>query len=146
MFNRGFVKDGKYYPGGLFGGRVTEAVKGVPAAESQAETYGTLSTIGSIGIFSGEAFGLTSSIVGATASRGDAKNDAEIGLVVASGVAFVTGIVLHLIAEPHLFDAANIYNDEMDRREHRTARPDQLAPTTVQPRQAAPSSVPSLVP
>ena len=122
QFQRGFVKEGVYYPGGLFGGRVTDAVRGVPEAERHAEAYGTLSTAGSIGIFGSEALGITSSVVSATASRGDAKTDAEIGLVVASGVALVTGIVLHLMAEPHLFDAANIYNDEIDRRA-RTAGP-----------------------
>jgi hypothetical protein len=123
QFQRGFVKDGVYYPGGLFGGRVVDAVRGVPEAEHHAEVYGTLSTIGSVGIFSSEGLGITSSIVGAAASRGDAKTDAEIGLVVASGVALVTGIVLHLMAEPHLFDAANVYNDELDRRAGRKLPP-----------------------
>jgi hypothetical protein len=115
-FNRGLVKNGEYYPGGLFGGRVEDAVRGVPAAEAHAETYAGLSTAGSLCIVGGEALGIAASVVSATAKPGDAKNDTQIGLIVASGVAFVTGIVLHLMSESHLYDAANIYNDEMDRR------------------------------
>jgi hypothetical protein len=115
-FRRGLVKNGQYYPGGLFGGNVVDAVRGVPAAEAQANTYAGLSVAGSWCIIGGEALGVTASVVSATAKPGDAKNDAQIGLIVASGVAFVTGIVLHFMSEGHLYDAANIYNDEMDRR------------------------------
>lgn len=122
-FRRGFVKNGEYYPGGLFGGRVVEAVRGVPAAESHAETYVGLSTAGSLCIVGGEAFGIAASVVSATAQPGEAKNDTQIGLIVASGVAFVTGIVLHLMSESHLYDAANIYNDEMGRRARKKPAP-----------------------
>lgn len=115
-FQRGLVKNGQYYPGGWFGGNVVEAVRGVPAAESHAETYVGLSTAGSLCIIGGEAFGVAASVVSATAHPGDVKNDTQLGLIVASGVSFVTGIVLHLMSESHLYDAANIYNDEMDRR------------------------------
>ena len=118
-FRRGFVKNGVYYPGGLFGGCVADAVRGVPAAEQHADTYAALSTAGTLGIFGSEALGITASVVSATASPGEAKNGAELGLFIASGVALVTGIVLHVMSESHLYDAANIYNDEMDRRERR---------------------------
>jgi hypothetical protein len=118
-FSRGFVKNGTYYAGGFFGGNVVEAVRGVPAAESQAETYAGLSTAGSLCIVGGEAFGVAASVVSATAHPGDVKNDTQLGLIIASGVAFVTGIVLHFMSEGHLYDAANIYNDEMDRRQLR---------------------------
>ncbi len=115
-FQRGLVKNGQYYPGGWFGGNVVEAVRGVPSAESHAETYVGLSTAGSLCIIGGEAFGVAASVVSATAHPGDVKNDTQLGLIIASGVSFVTGIVLHLMSESHLYDAANIYNDEMDRR------------------------------
>jgi hypothetical protein len=135
---RGFVKDGVYYPGGLFGGRVGEAVEGVPEAERHACMYGSLSTAGTVTIFGSEGIAIGASIVSATAARGEAKNDAELGLIIGSAVALVTGIALHLVAEPHLYDAANIYNDEMDRRHAAASRP---APTAV-PASAAPSTAP----
>jgi hypothetical protein len=118
-FSRGLVKDGEYYPGGLFGGRVSDAVRGVPGAEAQAQTYAGLSTAGSLCIIGGEALGIAASVVSATAKPGEAKNDTQLGLIIGSGVAFVTGIVLHLMSEGHLYDAANIYNDDMDRRERK---------------------------
>ena len=127
VFNRGFVKDGVYYPGGLFGGRVGEAVQGVSEAERHACAYGALSTAGSFTIFGSEGLAIGASVASATMPRGDARSNTELGLVIGSAVALVMGIVLHLAAEPHLYDAANIYNDEMDRR--RAAKPAPAAPS-----------------
>jgi hypothetical protein len=116
VFHHGYMKDGVYYPGGWFGGRVGEAVKGVPEAERHTDAYATLSTWGSIGIFGSEGLGIGASVVHAAGHAGDTRNDVELGLVIGSAVALVTGITLHYISEHHLYDAANIYNDEIDRR------------------------------
>jgi hypothetical protein len=115
-FRRGLVRDGEYYPGGYFGGRIEEAVKGVPEAEAHARSYGTLSTIGSIALFTSEASVIAGSpLIAATVDDDkDARTNAHIGLIVGSLTLLVTGIVLHLAAEPHLYDAANLYNDRLD--------------------------------
>jgi len=44
----------------------------------------------------------------------------QIGLIIGSAVALVTGVVLHFMAEPHLYDAANIYNAHLDRHTTRS--------------------------
>jgi hypothetical protein len=116
IFHHGYLKDGVYYPGGWFGGNVGEAVKGVPEAERHAEAYKTLSTVGSLCIFGSEAIGISASVVSATAQRGETRDNVSTGLIIGSITALVTGITLHFISEHHLYDAANIYNDELDRR------------------------------
>jgi hypothetical protein len=114
-FRRGLVRDGEYYPGGYFGGRIEEAVKGVPEAQAHARAYGTLSTIGSIALFASEGSIIAGSpIIAATVDDKDARTNAHIGLIIGSLTLLVTGIVLHMAAEPHLYDAANLYNDHLD--------------------------------
>jgi Na+-driven multidrug efflux pump len=121
QFSRGYVKDGVHYDGGPFGGEVGEAVKGVPEAERHTDAYAALSTAGSITIFGSEGLAIGASVVAATVDKGEARDATQIGLIIGSAVALVTGVVLHVMAEPHLYDAANIYNADLDRRTTRPA-------------------------
>ena len=121
QLSRGYVKDGVHYDGGPFGGEVGEAVKGVPEAERHTDAYAALSTAGSITIFGSEGLAIGASVVAATVDKSEARDATQIGLIIGSAVALVTGVVLHVMAEPHLYDAANIYNADLDRRTTRPA-------------------------
>jgi hypothetical protein len=113
----GFLREGKFYSGGgLFGGDIDEAVRGNPEAESHANAY----RAGMIGGFAAVMAGLASTIGGGILffgnSRGDDNRDptaqAAGGVLLLGGLAaYVTGAILQSNAQPHLWDAINIYND-----------------------------------
>jgi hypothetical protein len=114
-FRRGLVRDGTYYGGGAFGGNVDEAVSGVPEAISHARSYQTLSIIGSVALFTGEAAAISGSLIVPHAiDDPETKSDARVAFIVSSLTLLVTGVVLHMAAEPHLYDAANLYNERVD--------------------------------
>jgi hypothetical protein len=108
----GYVKDGVSYPGGLFGGNVDEAVRGVPAAEEHARAYKTLTTAGTLTIFGSEGLAIGGSVASAI-SHDATSRDVQTSLIIGSGVALVTGFILHLVSDHHLYDAANLYNDAL---------------------------------
>jgi hypothetical protein len=132
-----YVRDGKKYDGGIFGGHIEEAVRGNPQAEDYAHQFKTgmitgfvLSTIGIIGVIVG------ATLVGVQASQ--QPNDQSVpvtGLVVMGGglLVDIIGSSVMLNAQPHLFDAINAYNDGI---------PAPAAPPTV-PAPAAPPAVPA---
>ena len=114
-FRRGLVRDGTYYGGGAFGGNVDEAVSGVPEAVSHARSYQTLSTIGSIALFTSEAAAISGSLIIPHAiDDPDTRSDVRLGFIIGSITLLVAGVVLHMAAEPHLYDAANLYNERID--------------------------------
>ena len=114
-FRRGLVRDGVYYGGGTFGGDVDEAVQGVPEAVSHARSYQTLSILGSVALFTSEAAAIGGSlVVPAVVDDPETRSDVRLAVIVSSITLLVTGVVLHLAAEPHLYDAANLYNDRID--------------------------------
>jgi len=114
-FRRGLVRDGVYYGGGTFGGDVDEAVEGVPEAVSHAHSYQTLSILGSVALFTSEAAAIGGSlVVPAVVDDPETRSDVRLAVIVSSITLLVTGVVLHLAAEPHLYDAANVYNDRLD--------------------------------
>jgi hypothetical protein len=111
-----YVRDGKTYEGGVFGGDIEEAVKGQPRAEEYARQYKNgltagfaLSVLGLGGIIGGAV------VTGAEAGRGSSD-------VPVTGLAFLgAGLVLDLVgafvtmaAVPHLYDAVNAYNDGIE--------------------------------
>jgi hypothetical protein len=112
-----YARDGRIYEGGGFGGDLDEAVRGNPQAESHARAY----RAGMIGGFAATMAGVASAIGGGmlyvSNSGGDAS-ERDPTLQTAGGVlflggiaAYVTGLVLLANAQPHLWDAINIYND-----------------------------------
>jgi hypothetical protein len=132
------VRDGQTFSVGLFGGGLEDAVRGNPAAEEHASSYKTLSIAG----WSVYVAGLGSSIAGiflladnrAGGSNNDANDAAGAALALGGVAALVTSIVLLSTAQPHLWDAVNIYNDGVDASPAYPMQP----PGLVRPAPAAP--------
>jgi hypothetical protein len=111
----GLVKDGRRYSFGPFGGDVEEAVKGNPRAEEEARTYKSqsiasfvLSTLGGVG--AGVGFGVL--------IYNETRSPPDNGLMYGSIAAAIAGLTCSLIgsvlaasAQPHLWNAVNLYND-----------------------------------
>jgi hypothetical protein len=110
----GYVRDGRKYEGGLFGGDIDKVVQGNPQAEKYARAYKTgmatgfaMTTIGLAGVLGGVT------VLGADASQSQENSVPPTGLVIIGAGLFVEliGSILELNAVPHLFDAVNSYND-----------------------------------
>jgi hypothetical protein len=111
-----YVRDGKVYEGGIFGGDLDEAVRGNPEAESHAKTYqnsmigGFLATIAGGVSLGGGAVLYAASSVDSSSDRSSQKT-AGAALVFGGLAAYVVGLVLLSTAQPHHWDAINVYND-----------------------------------
>jgi hypothetical protein len=114
-----YVRDGKIYEGGIFGGDLEEAVRGNPGAEDHARAYRSGMTGGFVAVLLGAA-GMISGVVvvgdSATKSGGSSNsNESQAlvggGLLVGGLAAYITGFVLMMNAQPHMLDAVNVYND-----------------------------------
>jgi hypothetical protein len=115
-----YVRDGQVFEGGLFGGDLEGAVRGNPAAEAHAKAFKT----GMIGGFITSILGSAAGVGGAFVLIGN-DMDKSLGggggdpstrtlgaaLVVSGAAAYITGLVLMFNAQPHLWDAINVYND-----------------------------------
>jgi hypothetical protein len=135
------VRDGQSFSVGLFGGGIEEAVRGNAAAEEHATSYKTLSIAG----WSVYVAGIGSSVAGlyllADNKVGGSDNDTAGATLALSGVAaLVTSLVLIASAQPHLWDAVNIYNDGVDAS---LAYPMQPPPGLVRPAPPAGSAAPT---
>jgi hypothetical protein len=107
-------KDGKTYRPGPFGGDVDEAFAGNRQAAEEAETYQTNQTTGTVLSFA--ALGLELGGAGLLAaspptSGGNGSLVPALGLMAAGIAAEIVSLVFTVSAQPHLFDAINIYND-----------------------------------
>jgi hypothetical protein len=117
--NPAYVRDGRVYEGGAFGGDIVEAVRGNPEAEAHARAYKN----GMLGGFLATLAGGVSAVAGVTLfavgsvneDLGGNRNETQRttgGLLLLGGLgAYVTGLVLMLNAQPRQFDAINVYND-----------------------------------
>jgi hypothetical protein len=110
-----YVREGKKYEGGLFGGDLEEAVHGNPQAEEYARQFKTGVTTGfattMLGV-AGMAGGLI--VTGAQAPSPDSGRSLPVTgpIILGAGiVAYVVGLIVMLNAAPHLYDAVNAYND-----------------------------------
>jgi hypothetical protein len=106
-----YVRDGKTYEGGLFGGEIEDAVSGNQRAEEYAHDYRN----GMITGFGLSLLGIGGMIGGAAVGAEEANRQAPpvTGLVMIGA-----GLVLDLVGSfvilgsvPHLYDAVNAYND-----------------------------------
>jgi hypothetical protein len=112
-----YMREGRVYEGGGFGGDIDEAVRGNPEAESHAKAYRT----GMIGGFAATMAGVASTIgggmlyvgnSGGDPSERDATMQTAGGVLFLGGIAaYIAGLVLFANAQPHLWDAINVYND-----------------------------------
>jgi len=125
-----YVREGKKYSGGIFGGDLEDAVRGNAQAEEYARAYQggltggfVVAMLGAAGIVSGAV------VTGAQSENGQSVPPAG-PLILAGGiVAYLVGLGIMVAAQPHLTDAINVYNDSL------------LAPTTPAP--VAPSAPPT---
>jgi hypothetical protein len=113
----GLYKDGRTYKAGLFGGDVDEAVAGNPRAEEEVAAYQSDQTIGTVLSFAG----LAAVLGGAAVLGADVPNSSQTNALPPSLGLMLGGVVLELVslgftlsAQPHLWDAINIYNDGVD--------------------------------
>jgi hypothetical protein len=107
-------KNGKTYRIGPFGGTVDEAVAGNPRAESEASAYQSQQTTGTIFAFTGgalEAAGAGLLVAHATGSGTDSALGPSLGLMLGGLAAEFLALIVLSSAQPHLWDAVNIYND-----------------------------------
>jgi hypothetical protein len=115
-----YIREGRVFPGGGFGGDLREAVEGNAEAEEHAKSYRTNMVVG----VSTALVGIASTVAGSALYIGnstgpenerDGTAQAIGGTLAVSGlVAYATGMVLMLNAQPHLWDAINAYNDGVD--------------------------------
>jgi hypothetical protein len=110
-----YVRDGKKYEGGLFGGDIEEAVQGNAEAELYAHKYKTGMEAGFATTMGGVAGLLGGLVVTGLGAESQTKNLTVpvTGLVIMGVglVAYLTGAFVMLNAVPHLYDAVNAYND-----------------------------------
>lgn len=139
-----YVRDGVKYDGGIFGGDIEEAVTGSQRAEEYAREYkGGLTTgfvmtmVGVVGFVGGAG------LMGAEAAQTPTSDSG----VTTAAIVMVSGLVLELVgagiaarAQTHLYDAVNVYNDDVDMGHLRAAPPGFAAPPPVAP--ASPSLPP----
>jgi hypothetical protein len=115
-----YIREGRVYPGGGFGGDLREAVQGNAEAESHAKTYRTNMIAGVTTTLAGAVSAIGGGILyvassSQTESQRNPTTETIGGTLALSGVAaFATGMVLMLNAQPHLWDAVNAYNDGVE--------------------------------
>jgi hypothetical protein len=110
----GFMKDGRTYHPGPFGGDIDEAVAGNAKAEEEANTYQNDQTIG----FACTLAGLAAILAGGVVLGADFPTSGQanglppsLGLALGGIIAEVIGLGFTMSAQTHLWDAINIYND-----------------------------------
>ncbi len=115
-----YVRDGKEYEGGIFGGDIEEAVRGNPQAEEYAREYKD----GMLTGFALSVLGVAAPKCGATmagASVGSTESNASTlgvaGLAITGGglLTEIIGVIVQANALTHVFDAVNAYNDGLAR-------------------------------
>src|SRR5689334_3018962 len=140
-----YTRNGQLYEGGSFGGDIDQAVRGNPEAEAHARAYqngmlaGFLTTLG--GALS---MGVGAGLLGADAARdandrSSAAQTASLVLFTGGIAAIIVGGVLFNNAQPHLWDAINIYNDGFPEPMGSPRPPYAVPPPGVQPPAVRPS-------
>jgi hypothetical protein len=111
-----FVRDGeRYHNGFVTGSGAMDAVSGNPHAEAEARTARNLQ-IGSF-VFGVAALGsATGALAVAGTNDGAQRHEATVnGLLISTLVCELVTLGLAFSSMPHLYDAVNIYNDDLDR-------------------------------
>jgi hypothetical protein len=112
-----YVRDGKVYEGGIFGGDLDEAVRGNPAAESHAKAYQNQMIGGFVaslagGVSLGTGLVLTAgNAVRSSADRSSSQDTLAATFILGGLAATIVSAVLFSTAPPHMWDAINVYND-----------------------------------
>jgi hypothetical protein len=138
-----YAKDGRIYKSGIFGGDLDEAIRGNPAAEAELDKYqedmtGWLACFlfGTGAFIGGSSMLVHDGVNNSAPSGGEAAT--EIGVFGAAIGLYVASVIFAASAQPHLFDAINIYNDGIDDGSSRKPVGPRVEPAT-----AAPAGVPT---
>lgn len=111
------TRDGRTYPVGMFGSGLEDAVKGNERAEKEVSSYQSktiggfvLGLVGSLGSAGGVGL-----LVGNEVSNNPQNNlrIAAIALSISGIVLSIAGNVLTGSAQPHMWNAINMYNDDL---------------------------------
>ncbi len=109
------VKDGHPYSFNMFGGNLEEAVAGNPRAEEEAHAFRTktltgfvLSTIGAVSAGVGTGFVVQNEL---SSSPSSSVRAASLTAAIGGLVVSIVGSAIGGSAQPHLWNAINIYND-----------------------------------
>ncbi len=109
------VKNGRTYPFGMFGGQLEEAVQGNPQAEAEAHAFRTKTTTGFILNMVGSVAGGVGAGVRVANQISDTPSNGlmagSIALVLGGLALSIAGSALQSSAQPHVWNAINIYND-----------------------------------
>ena len=143
------VRDGRSFSAGFFGGGVVDAVEGNSAALEHAHTYRQYTITGWSLYLAGLGLGLTGIGLWQAGDRNGDLQQEQTGEALALGgvAALITGVGFLVGAQPHLWDAINLYNDEVDRRARLSYWPNPTVPPYVVPPVLAPPALaPSSVP
>jgi hypothetical protein len=141
------VKDGRSLEVGRFGGGLVDGVRDNPRALDEAETFRAMR----IGGFVVELVGLSTVVAGAGMTIGSVTADGSADLRFVGTSMMVGGLVVELVgvlvesgANPHFFDAINIYNDGLYRQPApRVPRPGWAPSPGVQPQLTLPAAPPA---
>jgi hypothetical protein len=109
-----FVRDGEHHRSFLvMGSSVLDVVQGDPRAEAEARTARNLE-IGGI-VFTVGALGTATGAFVSILSPDEAQHRATTqGLLISALACDIVGAALLLSSVPHVYDAVNIYNDDLD--------------------------------
>lgn len=116
-----YARDGQIYEHGLLGGGLIEVVRGNPRAEEAAHEYRSRIGTGFLVGFAGLVCMTVATTVGISRSNfiePDNRDNAETWLLGALGCGVVSmiGFGYAITAEPHRWDAINMFNDDADRQ------------------------------
>jgi hypothetical protein len=128
---RALEKDGKLYSMSWFSNDPIVAVAGHPVAEEHARTFVNRRRNAAVMIL----FGVASMLAGGALITNEpghtGQRGAAIGIICVSELSLIGGLIAFSSTKPHLYDAINIYNDDVSRR-RQTGLP-MLEPPTLQP-------------
>jgi len=127
-----FVKNGERVGTLALGTGLVDAVHGNPRAEHQARVGRNLTVGGFVLDIAGLSTEIGAVVVMAQDTHSDDHSTLGPALLLTGAVVAIAGSVLMLAGQPHLYDAVNIYNDELETGPATTATNARLGPR-VQP-------------
>lgn len=110
------VRDGQAVPLGIFGTGLEDVVAENAEARDHAETFTSFTVAGFvIGILGAGATGggVGLWVGNESGDRNEGLRAAGIGLTIGGIAMSLTGAIFQIAAQPHLYDAINIYNDSV---------------------------------
>ncbi|MSP92940.1 MAG: hypothetical protein EXR79_14245 [Myxococcales bacterium] len=109
------VRDGVTRPLGVLGGGLPDTVADHPGALEHADEFHSRMTTALVMMIGGLGLMTASPVMLQRSNRGDLDNLGPAAGMLAGGLAIMYGgLFVTLSAQPHLYDAINVYNDAVD--------------------------------